>query len=138
MAGGAGSRNRESLLEHGLAVNTFGVVCQDVVLVDVPRLLYSRAFLMAIATDEWNPQRSYGGALILDRHNIVIAMAVHATRRQLIATRSRFAVQGLGIQFLLLRVAGSAADLRGLAVRQILAFKIGMATGTAYLAMNRG
>ena len=119
-------------------MNTFGVVFKNVVLRRYRGSLYRRAFLMARAADERNIQRSYRGQLILDRHDIVVAVTVHAMRGQRVAVRSRFAVQGLGIQVLLLRVAGSAVDLGGRGMRKVLALKIGMAAGAANAAVDRG
>ena len=64
-------------------------------------------------------------------------MTVHATRRQLVPPRSGFAVQGLGIKILLLRVAASALYFGGRSMRKILALEIGMASGAAYGTVNR-
>ena len=51
---------------------------------------------------------SDGGALVLDRKNVVIAVAVDAVRRECVAAGDGLAVQRVGVLLLLIGVAGAA------------------------------
>ena len=112
VAGNAICRNDQSLLEQRLAVNALGIVLNDVVLINLPLGLDRGALAVALSADERYFQRSHGGKPILDRQDIVIAVAVHAMRSQGIASGDGFAVQGVLVLLLLVAVAGATLDAR--------------------------
>ena len=68
----------------------------------------------------------------------MIAVAVDAAGGQRIAARNGFAVQRLGMQLLLLRMAGTALHLLGRGVRQIRSLKVSMARRTRQTVVHRG
>ena len=93
MARGAVRSNDQPFLEKRLAMDTLGVVLQDVVLRDVAALLYGRSFLVATAANEWDLERRDGGAWILYAIDLMVAVTIDAARRESISARHRLTMQ---------------------------------------------
>ena len=71
MAGDAGGAAAQPLLEKPFAVNTLGIVFQDVVFGDIPLLHDLRAFAVAGAAHQGNLQRRHGGIPVVQRQDAV-------------------------------------------------------------------
>ena len=76
-------------------MNALGVVFEDVVLINVPLGLDRSSFAMAPSAEKGHFQRSDRRTRISHRHNVVIAVAVDATRRQVVTAGNSFTVQGM-------------------------------------------
>ena len=128
MARYARGRNDQTLLEHSLAVDALGIVLQNVVLINVAVQLDRRALAVAAATDERDVERGDRGATVLNRQDIVIAVAVYAVRGERIAARDCLAMKRGSMLFLLVAVAGSALHAsERRTVGQLFAFEVGVA-----------
>ncbi len=134
----AGGGDDQAFLENRLAVDALRIIFENVVLVDVAVQLDGRAFAMATAADERNIQRGNGGAFVLNREDVVIAVAVHAMRGERVAAGNGLAVQGGGVLLLFVAVAGAALDRSDAGVMgQVLAVERGVAGSAGEDAVNR-
>ena len=139
VAGGAVGGHDQALAQQPLAVNALRVVLQDVVLVDLAVALHRRPLAVAAAAHERHLQRRDRRARVLDRQDVVVAVAVLAARGQRVLAGDGLPVQRLGVQGLLVRVAGPAVDLLDRdVVGQLLARQGLVAAGALEAAVHRG
>lgn len=136
VASGAVWSNRETLLQQCFAVNAFRIILENVVLRDGAIALDRRTFAVALSADKRNFQRSDSGARVFHRDDVVVAVAIDATRSEWVAAGNCFAMEGAGMLFLLRGMAGAADDLAGGLVGQFFALQVGMATGASEGAMD--
>ena len=120
----ARSRDHQSLVHEGIAVDALRIVGQDVGLVDRALPLHPRALGVALAAQERHAGRLHRGARILERQDLVGAVAVAAVRCEVVAAGNRLAMQRLVVLRLFCRVAAAAGGrLQCIVVREFLPFR---------------
>ena len=138
MARSAISGDRETFLEQTDAVDTFGIIFQNMILGDMSLDLDFSTFAVARAADKRNFNRSHSGANIFNRQNFMRAMAILATRSKGIAFSNGFTVNTLGVLFLFVIMARDALSRSDISfMREIRINKIGMTIRTLIAIMDR-
>ena len=133
VAGHTGGADHQAFFEQALAVNAFGVIFENMILMDRAQALDRRALVVAPAAHKGRFQRRHRRLGSMHRRYVVRPMTILAARRQRVAARQRLPVPRFGVQLLRARMALGAHDLgQRRAMRQLggVAYDPAPATGT--------
>ena len=108
VATGANCRHDQAATEQALAVDTFRIIFQDLVLRDVVSKLDGSAFMMTAATQNGNLGHRDGRTWVRRAQDVVSSVTIHAPRCQRIAALRRLAVQAFRVLLVFISVASSA------------------------------
>lgn len=110
VAGSADCGDRQTLLVEPLAVDTHGIVLEDLILPYLVGPGDLRALLMATSTKDRNVHHSRRGAGVLRALDVMLAMTISAARRQRITALGCSAMQAVSVLAALPWMASVAAD----------------------------
>ncbi len=140
MATGTNRRDDQATAQQALAVHTFGIVFQDLVLGNVVSKLDGRAFMVTAATQEGDLGDRGGRPGIGRPQDVVSSVTIRATRSQRVTVLRRLSVQAFRILFCFIGVARAAVNrLELLGVGKFfLALQISVAVRALKCSVRRG
>jgi len=110
MATGTNRRDDQATAEQALAVHTFGIVFQDLVLRDVVSKLDGRAFMVTAAAQEGDLGDRGGRRGIGRPQDVVSSVTIRATRGQRVSAPRRLSVQAFRILLCFIGMARAAVN----------------------------
>lgn len=74
-------------------MDTFGIIFEDMILMDLALGLRGSPLAVAGAANEWNAQWRDLGVLVFDGQNVMVAVTMDTVRRQMVTPRQGLAVK---------------------------------------------
>jgi hypothetical protein len=139
MATGTNRRDDQATAEQALAVHTFGIVFQDLVLRDVVSKLDGSAFVMAAAAQKGDLSGRGGRTGIGRPQDVVSSVTIRAARGQRVTAPRRLPVQAFGMLLCFIDVARAAVNrLELFGMGELLSCQISVATCALKCRVRRG